>query len=596
MPEQTTANKPNAQEAPQDYFARYMASLGHEYQSMPIDSVYQAFMGAGGMGYMLNMPSMQNRRVKSVNTLPADYSKEDIERMVVSPEGNEQAIRQVSASLASSTKTYDLILQTYQDILTYDWYVYPGYTANKPDKATQMREYSMAVKIAEAMSIKAKAHEIVGLCAQYGKVFYTPRISLDKSHGKVNYAFLQQLPEDYIKIVGWNNGPGKYTIAFDLMYFTQPGNDWRQFGDLFRPYMQPFYSVVQTEGRYVYSSQKNSSVYKIDTEKFEKEKLNELPGAPEWQFAGNRWFYWVVLPADKVISFEMVDRNALMVPATTGMMVSMTQIPNYEAAQMEVVLNPLTSVLTGSLETYDPKGSPNEDPVRVSEKTRRLFETYWYQMLQATNTSGIGLYLAPADDLKLQTLSDTVSNTNITSTALNDQILKAGLTALIPTTNDPKVGVAQLSAQIQARYPVLIYWAIERMMDWIFEQQKFKCPFRFKMFGDIFSRNDEMENARKGATLGILPETLKYDALIGHSILDDMAISDFITDSGILDKRTPLVSSYSAKQEGSGLPPQAKQELNPGGRPQEEGSINGEVTEKVKVDAKLIDELKRLLQ
>ena len=594
--QQETNNK-TAQEMPQDYFARYMASLGQEYQALPMDSVYQAFMGAGGMGYMLNWPYVQNRRVKSINSLPANFSKDDIEQMVAAPEGNEQALRQVSAALASSTKTYDLILQTYQDVLTYDWYVYPGYTPEKPDKATQLREYAMAIKLAETMNIKAKAHEIVGLCAQYGKVFYTPRISMDKSHGKVNYAFLQQLPEDYIKIVGWNNGPGKYTIAFNLMYFVQPGNDWRQFGGLFRPYMQSFYSVVQPEGKYVYSSQERRfQNYRIDTDKFEAAKMNELPGAPEWQYAGNKWFYWVILPADKVFSFEIVDRNALMAPPTTGMMVSMTQIPNYEAAQMEVILNPLTSVLTGSLETYDPKGSSNADPVRVSEKTRRLFEAYWYQMLQATNTSGIGLYLAPADDLKLQTLSDTVSNTNITSTALNDQILKAGLTALIPTTNDPKVGVAQLSAQIQARYPMLIYWAIERMMNWVFEQQRFKCPFKFRMFGDIFSRKEEIESARQGATLGILPETLKYDALMGHSLLDDMAISDFVSESGILDKRKPLVTSYSAKQDTSGLPPQAKKDLNPGGRPAEDGSINGEVTEKVKIDARLLDELRRALE
>lgn len=595
MPQETKNN--NVQETPEGYFARYMASLGQEYQSMPMDSVYQAFMGAGGMGYMLNWPYIQNRRVKSVNSLPANFSKDDIEQMVSAPDGNEQALRQVSASLASSTKTYDLILQTYQDILTYDWYVYPGYTPEKLDKTTQMREYTMAVKLAETLNIKAKAHEIVGLCAQYGKVFYTPRISLDKSHGKVNYAFLQQLPEDYIKIVGWNNGPGKYTIAFNLMYFVQPGNDWRQFGDLFRPYMQSFYFVVEPTEKYVYSSEKQTAQgYRINTEKFAEQKMNQLPGAPEWQYAGSKWFYWVILPADKVFSFEIVDRNALMVPPTTGMMVSMTQIPNYEAAQMEVILNPLTSVLTGSLETYDPKGSPNEDPVRVSEKTRRLFEAYWYQMLQATNTSGIGLYLAPADDLKLQTLSDTVSNTNITSTALNDQILKAGLTALIPTTNDPKVGVAQLSAQIQARYPVLIYWAVERMMNWVFEQQKFKCPFKFKMFGDIFSRKEEIETARQGATLGLLPETLKYDALMGHSILDDIAISDFISESGILDKRKPLVTSYSAKQDTSGLPPQAKKDLNPGGRPPEDGSINSETSEKVKVDARLLDELRQLLQ
>lgn len=134
MPQET--NNKTAREMPQDYFARYMASLGQEYQALPMDSVYQAFMGAGGMGYMLNWPYIQNKRVKSVNSLPANFSKDDIEQMVAAPEGNEQALRQVSAALASSTKTYDLILQTYQDVLTYDWYVYPGYT---PESRTRRR-------------------------------------------------------------------------------------------------------------------------------------------------------------------------------------------------------------------------------------------------------------------------------------------------------------------------------------------------------------------------------------------------------------------------------------------------------------------------
>ena len=179
-------------------------------------------------------------------------------------------------------------------------------------------------------------------------------------------------------------------------------------------------------------------------------------------------------------------------------------------------------------------------------------------------------------------ISDTVSNTDITSTALSDQILKAGLPALIPTTNDPKVGVAQLSAATIANYGNTLYQGFERMMNWIFESLGFKTPLRFKMFGDIFSRAEQMEAARSGMTLGILTDTLRYDAMQGHSILDDIAISEFIDKSGVLNKRIPLVSSYSAKQGDGGLPPQAKKEMAPDdGRPPERGSINGEVTEQL---------------
>ena len=189
--------------------------------------------------------------------------------------------------------------------------------------------------------------------------------------------------------------------------------------------------------------------------------------------------------------------------------------------------------------------------------------------------------------MKLQTISDTVSNTDVATTAVSDQVQKSGLAALIPSTNDPKVGVAQISAMINAAYPKIVYRTFEAMFDDIFDRLNLKTPLKFEMFGDIFSRQDELDAARQGMTLGILNDTLKYDAMNGLSILDDIAISDFVHESGILDKRIPLVSSYTAKQSESGLPPKASDNnpaaanlLNPGGRPGEEGSISSQKTER----------------
>ena len=197
-------------------------------------------------------------------------------------------------------------------------------------------------------------------------------------------------------------------------------------------------------------------------------------------------------------------------------------------------------------------------------------------MLANNNTSGIGLYLAPAKNLKLQTITDTVSSTSIAEHAYSDQVQKAGLAAVIPTSEDPKVGVAELSAKIHANAVKPIYWQFEKMMNHIFETLNLKTVMRFRMFGDVFSYSSEMENVRKDMTLGLMPATLKYDAMIGHSILDDLAISEFVTKSGIMDRRLPLVSTYSARQRDGTLPPQAVQELNPGGRPSEEGSQSGQ--------------------
>lgn len=539
------------------------------YKGMSMDSIFSAWTAAGGLSYMLGWPPIQNNRVKSINTRVGEYTKDQIAEMVQNPADNERALRSVSAALDASAMTYNVILQTKQDIMTYDWYVYPTQDINDVGYETMKREFILANKIANTMNLRAEGHKITGLCAEYGKVFFTPRVSVDKSHCKVNHAFLQQLPTDWCQIVGFNNGPGKYTVAFNMMYFCQPGTSPLQFGDLFLPYLPAFSDVIESKGKYVYASDNG---YSINTSKFKRNEIGSTIGNPEWAQIGSTWYYWVTLPADKVIVFEDNDRSANVVPSTTGMMVSMVQVPAYESAQLEIILNPLTSIMTGELETYNTGNTPNADPIAVSPSLREYFESLWYQMLNRNNTSGIGLYMAPAKNLKLQTITDTVSSTNIAEHAYSDQIQKAGMSALIPTSNDPKVGVAELSAKIHARHAMPIYWTFERLMNNIFDSLNFKSTMRFRMFGDIFSRQQEIEDARKGMTLGLMADTLRYDALMGHSLMDDLAIADLVTKSGIMNKRLPLVSTYSARQRDGTLPPQAAQELNPGGRPAEPGS------------------------
>lgn len=550
--------------------AKGIKRLNSQYGSLGMGSIFSAWTAAGGINLLNSWPQIQNARIKGVNTRAADYNKDQIAQMVQTPGSHERELRAVSASLDSSAMTYSVILDTYQNMMTYDWYVYPSETLEKVSQEQMRRDYILTQKLADKMNPSAEARKINGQCAKYGKVFYTPRYAVDKSHNSVKYAFLQQLPTDWCMITGRNNGPGGYSVAFNLMYFMTPGTDPRQFGDLFLPYMEAFSEVVEERQKYEYMSE--GKRYGINAERFRANDTANTAGNPRWYQVGTVNYYWVNLPADKVIVFERNDRTVDVVPETSGMMVSMVQVPAYEAAQLEIVLNPLTSIMTGELPTYDNQAVPGADPVAISPATRQLFETFWYDMLSANNTSGIGLYLAPAKNLKLQTITDTVSSTSIAEHAYSDQVQKAGLSAVIPTSDDPKVGVAELSAKINARAAMPIYWQFERMMNHIFESLNLKTVMRFHMFGDVFSRDREMEQVRKDMTLGLMEATLKYNAMMGHSILDDLAISQFVTDSGIMDRRLPLVSTYSARQRDGTLPPQAAQELNPGGRPPEDGS------------------------
>ena len=94
-----------------------------------------------------------------------------------------------------------------------------------------------------------------------------------------------------------------------------------------------------------------------------------------------------------------------------------------------------------------------------------------------------------------------------------------------------------------------------------------KHEFEFHMFGDLHMDNQLEKQLRSDMTLGILPAAIQYNALHDRSLLDDICWSDMVAKSGVLDRRVPLVSSYSARQSESGVHPQAAHDLTPGGRP-----------------------------
>ena len=426
---------------------------------------------------------------------------------------------------------------------------------------------------------KSEAHRIVGQCCQEGKVFYYPRYRVDKAHNKVEHAFMQQLPSDWTKIVGFNN-KSKYTLAFNMFYFMQPGTDYRQFGNLFEPYVHDFFSVLPPP-KGVGRSVVFASNVAPDLQKF-REK-GDLPGDPEVYYQNGRWFYWVTLPVDKVFTFEIDDVATNVISPFTGLFLSMIQLAQYEQVQLELIQNPLISILTGEIPYREDKTADTSDPYKLSPTGRQYFETLWYQMLAANNTSGIGFFLAPAQDLTLHQLAEAPSAMNISGEGYSYTMAKAGMSGVIPTTGDPKAGVATISLQIECRFAQTVYRCFERMMEVLFENMGLKYDWRFRMFGDIATDKQTLESVRSEMTLGLTQSTLIYNALYDRSIFDDISVSAAIIDSGLFDLRRPLQTSYSGFQPSDSNEAQTvgafKRQINPGGRPVSE-EITSEGNEK----------------
>lgn len=557
-----------------------LRELAAQYGDLPMDAVSSAFMRAASNTYTRNNPYIQNRRVKAISSLPMNYSKDKVAEMLTAPDGNEQGLRQVAHALEWTAYPLFHTRKVYTEMLTYHSYIAPEYATEEEAKREDfLREWQLLDKLRKTLDPKATAHEIAGQVLQEGKVFYYPRISVDKPHNKVNHAFLQQLPSDWVKIVGFNN-VSKYTVAMNLMYFMQPGTDPLQFGDLLLPYLDDFYASAEwapegTGKRVIFAARDRVDLNVLEQRR--KQTGGSLAGDPEVYSQNGRWFYWVTLPVDKIFTFEADDVSRNAISPLAGLYLSLVQMAQYEQIQLELVQNPLIALFTGEIPYKDKSEiTSTEDDYRLSDAGRRLFEYLWYQMLTESNTSGIGWFTAPVENIKMHQLAEAPSATKISAAGYSYAMNKAGLSAIVPTTEDPKAGIAQISLQIEGKFAECVYRGYERMMTAIMDKLNLKYSWRFSLFGTLSTEEKRMEEAKQGMTLGILPQTIIYMAMNDLSLLDDLSISNAIKASGIMDKRLPLVTSYNAKQSESGLPPQAAHDLNPGGRPKGDGTVTSE--------------------
>lgn len=550
-----------------------LRTMAAENQGMPMSTISTAFAGINAGRYGMANPYIQNRRVKQISSLPVNFTKDKVGEMLTAPYDSEQPLRQVSHILEYTAYPLFHIRKTYQNLLTYHSYVMPRMVSGEDTKKDDfLREWKLTEKLREEFKPKENAHQIVGQVGVEGKVFYYPRYSVDKSHNKVNYAFMQQLPSDWTKITGYNN-VSKYTVAFNMMYFLQPGCVPEQFGDLFLPYLYDFGSVVQKPegtGTSVVFAQKT----RIDMQKFQRiQAMGDMPGTPDVYYQNGRWYYWVYLPVDSVFPFEADDVSRTAISPFAGLFLNMIQLAQMEQIQLELIQNPLVSLLHGEIPYRDDKAASSEDQYKLSNAGRLLFEAIWYDMLQMNSTSGIGLYAAPFENMKLESLSEAPSAMDIVKQGYSDTMSQAGMGAIIPLGDDPKAGTAQISLQIESKFMQTVYRDFERMMNAILKKLNLKYEWKFVMFGDIAEDEKTLERCMKGMEHGILPDTILYNALLDRSMLDDLCLSDAVCNSGILDKRLPLVTAYNMKQDSSGLPPQSP------GRPKGDGNVTADGSE-----------------
>ena len=527
--------------------------------ALPQGAFFDAFARAAGK--LANQPEMQNARIKAITTLPEDVTKDDIAAFLRAPFFNEKNLRGASEIVRWTAYPYYKIIKTYQDIPTYHYYAAPLYLDEDEAKSAEFRrECALIDKFNKAFRPDVFAHKATGQALTDGKVFYTPRYSVDKSHNKVNYAFCQRLPQDWCTIIGENNISG-YTVSFNMMYFMMLGTDYTQFGDLFDPYIDDFKNVVKRTKtdksplKAIYASEggETEKGFTVDLDALKQ----NAAGNPRAFEQNGTWFYYVSLPVDRVWTFEIDDTNPNVASPLSGLLMTYAQQANFEDAQLTLILQPLVKIFTGEIPYFDDDGTRAEDTYKLSVGGRQLFTALFNDMMAAANTGGAAFFAAPVENIKSHDYPESANANDISSSFNRYASEKSGLAAIIPSTDDPKAGLADMSAKLESRYSsATIYAQMQRMMNYIYATLALDHDFDFKMFGLIYLDEQIRKKAQELIATGDLSQRYVIAALDGSSMLEKISMSRAVKESGYLDYLIPPVTSYTMKQEMSGLPPQ----------------------------------------
>ena len=536
----------------------YYNSLVSTYGFLPASGVYGAFSRTSFGSAMTDNPYIQNRRIKGISSSAYPFNKDKVASFLKKPEDNEQPLRETMEWARYAAYPIFNIIKTYQDVPTYRFYNYPLYAEESEAKSEEFkREWRLLEKICQKIKPKQSAHMIMGQCGVMGKVHYYLRTKIDKSHNSCEYAYLQQLPSDWTKIIGFNN-VSKYTLSFNLMYFMTPGTDIRQFGPLFTSMFDEMMNFIPRKyGKVVYNE--------FDIKKFSEESQRRpIKGNPEVYEQNGTWFYWVSLPPTECWTFEIDDVTRNVFSPFVGLLINAIQQADYEQVQLAILQNPLIACALAEMETIDTAIANQADPIKISPATREAYSVLWNDLMLQNNTSGIGMYAAPFKNMHLESLAEAPNAADISGKGYSYLIQKSGI-GIISATDEPRVGMVQIAAKLAAQFARTVYGQFENMMTYLYSTLGLKYDWAFKMFGDIFSEEDDLKAAKDGMTLGILIDTLRNDAIRGHSILDDISISNAVLGSKLMEKRTPLISTYSAKAGEGNLPPVDGKLKNPDG-------------------------------
>lgn len=498
-------------------------------------------------------PYIQNSRVKNIfSRTISGIDRDKIEEALENPEASEQLLRGYSKTINYASYPMYKKNRVYSDILTYNYYSTPCLVKNE-DK---LEDDSILISSWErSFAPKYQFRRIASQVAIEGKVAYYYRQELSTSGGniscydrkkeEVTAAFLQALPADWWKIVGFTD-KNYYKVAFNFMYFLQPGCCIEQFDSFFQEvFLNMQENIVET-------NIKIKGSLKFGNKHYAFKEGADLETVEKFTCENKEWFYWVELPVENTFVFSEQEATALAAPSSLGTFLQARDLDSYALLQQQLSELPLNSMVVGEIPYFENNLSGNDlNDFRITPDAIDFYNN----MFNETAPAGTGAQALPYKNLKLLQFEGVPNGSEIYLKAMQQFLITTGMGSLFTLTDKPNAIQVKTAQILESRYSDYIYEQFKNFVNIVFD---FKLPLKnrwcFNIFGDAFRDEETLTALKDALALGqsyVLP---KYMAMFDQTVVGANATMTYIDKLGVYDKFKVIASAYNTKQDKGGRP------------------------------------------
>jgi hypothetical protein len=200
---------------------------------------------------------------------------------------------------------------------------------------------------------------------------------------------------------------------------------------------------------------------------------------------------------------------------------------------------------TVPLNDNNKSGSYGND-TKISPELITLFQDIFNSM-----ATGIPVrsFFAPFEKYELHKL-DSPNRGDIVGEATQNFFSEGVLTGLMTTSNKPSIAQIRVAQKTETAFVKKLYDQLEDIINTCFKNLGLKYQFEIKIFGDEFSKDDELKNLKESLMSGhkyLLP---KFAAINDLTIIDAETLCNVVDEFKLYDLLEPMQSGWNSKIKG----------------------------------------------